>query len=93
MATLEERTGRLTGRCVQGDCSGAEKVRRIKERFDLRQYSLLYAYGDTPDDREMLELAHRKYYRGKEVSSWDEAAEALMEQAVRREYDRLSSKR
>ena len=26
------------------------------------------------------------------AKSWDEAAEALMEQAVRREYDRLSSK-
>jgi HAD superfamily hydrolase (TIGR01490 family) len=73
--TLEERAGRLTGRCVDGDCSGAEKVRRIRNRFDLSRYTLVYAYGDTPDDREMLELAHRKYYRGKEVSSWDEVTE------------------
>src|SRR3982074_1150699 len=28
--TLEERLGRLTGRCAEGDCSGAEKVRRIR---------------------------------------------------------------
>jgi HAD superfamily hydrolase (TIGR01490 family) len=73
--TLEERAGRLTGRCVDGDCSGAEKVRRIRERFDLSRYTVLYAYGDTPDDREMLELAHRKYYREKEVSNWDEVTE------------------
>jgi HAD superfamily hydrolase (TIGR01490 family) len=73
--TLEERAGRLTGRCVHGDCSGVEKVRRIKERCNLRQYRLVYAYGDTPDDREMLELAHRKFYRGKEVSSWDDVTE------------------
>jgi HAD superfamily hydrolase (TIGR01490 family) len=73
--TLEERAGRLTGRCIDGDCSGTEKVRRIKQRFDLSRYTLLYAYGDTPADREMLELAHRKYYRGKEVSSWDEVTE------------------
>lgn len=73
--TLEERAGRLTGRCVGGDCSGSEKVRRIRERFDLTRYTLLYAYGDTPDDRDMLELAQRKYYRGKEVSSWDEVSE------------------
>ena len=73
--TLEERAGRLTGKCIGGDCSGAKKVRRIRERFDLSRYSLVYAYGDTPDDREMLELAHRKYYRWKEVSSWDEATE------------------
>lgn len=73
--TLEERAGRLTGRCVDGDCSGAEKVRRIRTRFDLSRYTVVYAYGDTLDDREMLELAHRKYYRGKEVSSWDEVTE------------------
>jgi phosphatidylglycerophosphatase C len=73
--TLEERAGRLTGRCVDGDCCGAEKARRIRNRFDLSRYTLVYAYGDTPDDREMLELAHRKYYRGKEVSSWDEVTE------------------
>jgi HAD superfamily hydrolase (TIGR01490 family) len=73
--TLEERAGRLTGRCVHGDCSGVEKVRRIKERCNLGQYSLVYAYGDTPDDREMLELAHRKFYRGKEVTSWDDVME------------------
>jgi len=35
----------------------------------------VYAYGDTPDDREMLELAHKKYYRWHEVSSWDEVKE------------------
>ena len=73
--TLEERAGRLTGRCVGGDCSGAEKERRVRERFDLSRYSLVYAYGDTPDDREMLELAQRKFYRWKEVSSWDEVME------------------
>jgi HAD superfamily phosphoserine phosphatase-like hydrolase len=73
--TLEEQAGRLTGRCVDGDCSGAEKARRIRERFDLSQYAVVYAYGDTPDDREMLELAHRKYYRGQEVSSLDEVTD------------------
>jgi phosphatidylglycerophosphatase C len=69
--TLEERAGRLTGRCVRGDCSGAEKARRIKERFDLNQYTLVYAYGDSAEDREMLELAHRQYYRGAVISSND----------------------
>ena len=73
--TLEERDGRLTGRCIDGDCSGGEKVRRIKQRFDLGRYELIYAYGDTPADRGMLELAHRKFYRGKEVSGWDDVTE------------------
>lgn len=70
--TLEERNGRLTGRCAGGDCTGAEKVRRIRERLDLGRYDTIYAYGDTAEDREMLELAQRKFYRWTEISSWDQ---------------------
>jgi HAD superfamily hydrolase (TIGR01490 family) len=69
---LEERDGRLTGRYVDGDCSGAEKVRRVRQRYDLSRYDLVYAYGDSGEDRELLELAHRKSYRWAEISSWDE---------------------
>jgi HAD superfamily hydrolase (TIGR01490 family) len=60
---LEERNGTLTGRYVRGECSGAEKVRRIRERYDLARFPVIYAYGDTDEDREMLDLAHEKYYR------------------------------
>jgi phosphatidylglycerophosphatase C len=70
---LEERNGRLTGKYRHGDCSGPAKVRRILERYDLSRYAVVYAYGDTNDDREMLELAHRKFYRWREVSAWSEA--------------------
>jgi len=70
--TLEERGGRLTGNYVDGDCTGAEKVRRIRQRYELAQYALVYAYGDSREDRDMLELAHKKYYRWGEISSWDE---------------------
>ena len=72
--TLEERDGRLTGRCAGGDCAGLEKVRRIRQRFDLDRYETVYAYGDSAEDREMLELAQRKYYRWREISSWDEVS-------------------
>ena len=64
---LDVRNGRLTGRYRQGDCSGQAKVRRIREQYDLSQYSVIYAYGDTSEDREMLELAHRRYCRWAEV--------------------------
>jgi phosphatidylglycerophosphatase C len=60
---LEERQGKLTGRYTSGDCTGPEKVRRIRERYDLAQFAHIYAYGDSEDDREMLELAHEKYFR------------------------------
>ena len=68
--TLEERNGRLTGRYARGDCSGAEKARRIRERYELDRYSMIYAYGDSGEDRQMLDLAHKKYYRGIEISDW-----------------------
>jgi HAD superfamily hydrolase (TIGR01490 family) len=70
--TLEERRGRLTGRYVHGDCCGAEKALRILQRYELDRYSHVYAYGDSGEDREMLDLAHRKYYRWKEIASWSE---------------------
>jgi HAD superfamily hydrolase (TIGR01490 family) len=64
---LEEKQGKLTGRYASGDCTGAEKVRRIRERYDLSQFARIYAYGDSEDDREMLALAHEKYYRWKRL--------------------------
>lgn len=67
---LEERAGRFTGRYVDGDCAGAEKARRIRDRFDLSQYVTVYAYGDSGEDREMLECAHEKFYRWKPILSW-----------------------
>jgi HAD superfamily hydrolase (TIGR01490 family) len=71
---LDDREGRLTGRLVEGDCVGGEKARRIRERYDLTRYPVVYAYGDTPDDREMLDLAHKKYYRWREIDSWEGVA-------------------
>lgn len=70
---LEERDGRLTGRYRHGDCSGPAKVRSIRERYDVSRYPLVYAYGDTSDDRAMLELAHRKFYRWREIQERSEA--------------------
>lgn len=64
---LEARDGRLTGRYVRGDCCGEEKARRILERYRLADYATVHAYGDTEDDREMLELAHRQSFRWQEV--------------------------
>jgi phosphatidylglycerophosphatase C len=71
---LEERNGRLTGRYRQGDCSGRAKVQRILAEYDVTRFPIIYAYGDTLEDREMLELAHRRYYRWQEIHEWREAA-------------------
>lgn len=68
---LEVREGRITGRFLTKNCSGREKVRRIKEQYDLSQFDRIYAYGDNPADRPMLELAHERYYRWQRISPID----------------------
>ncbi len=60
---LEVRDGRLTGRFASKNCYGMEKVNRVKERYNLSNFSLIHAYGDSRGDKEMLELASVKHYR------------------------------
>ena len=67
-SSLERSGGRFTGRYAGFQCVGAEKVRRVREHFDLAQFAEIYAYGDTPDDRELLALAHRKFHLGIEIT-------------------------
>jgi HAD superfamily hydrolase (TIGR01490 family) len=65
---LESASGTLTGKYRGGDCTGPEKARRVRERFDLSRYSVVYAYGDTEEDRELLDLASKRYLRWCEIS-------------------------
>ena len=58
---MEVRDGLLTGKFLGDNCTGAEKVRRIKEAYDLQEYTALYAYGDSAGDREMLSLANFQF--------------------------------
>lgn len=64
---LESNAGTLTGKYRGGDCTGSEKARRVRERFDLSRYPVVYAYGDTEEDRELLDLAHKRYLCWREV--------------------------
>jgi phosphoserine phosphatase len=65
---LEARGGILTGRYRHGDCTGKEKARRVRERYDVRAYEVVYAYGDTKEDEAMLALAQRRFFRWREQS-------------------------
>jgi HAD superfamily hydrolase (TIGR01490 family) len=60
---LEVKDGKLTGKIDGQNCSGKEKVKQIKERFTLSDYKKIYAYGDSPEDLYMLELANEKNYK------------------------------
>jgi HAD superfamily hydrolase (TIGR01490 family) len=64
---LQLSGGVLTGRYIHGDCCAEEKARRIQSAFILSDYSTIYAYGDSEEDREMLELANRRYFRWHEI--------------------------
>jgi phosphatidylglycerophosphatase C len=66
---LESRRGVLTGSYLGGDCTGAEKARRVRARYDLARYPVIYAYGDTHEDRELLGLASKRYFRWREVGA------------------------
>jgi HAD superfamily hydrolase (TIGR01490 family) len=66
---LESRDGRLTGRYSGRDCVSAEKSRRVRERFCLEAFDQVYAYGDTHEDLDLLELADRRWYRWQELGT------------------------
>ena len=54
---LETRDGVLTGRYLGEQCVGPEKERRVRAAYALADYPVIYAYGDTRDDFDLLRLA------------------------------------
>ncbi len=67
-SALQQRDGRLTGRYEGAQCVGAEKARRVRAHYDLGRFAAVHAYGDTPEDRELLALAAHRHYRGEPVA-------------------------
>lgn len=55
--------GLITGQLQGKNCWGAEKVRRLIEKFGPRAGYQLYAYGDSRGDKELLECADFGFYR------------------------------
>lgn len=58
---------KLTGRIKGKNCNGPEKVKRIKEKYNIEEASEIYAYGDTRFDMEMLNIADVKYLRWRKI--------------------------
>jgi HAD superfamily phosphoserine phosphatase-like hydrolase len=59
---LEARAGVMTGGYVGADCCGPEKRRRVLAHYDLSAYEVVYAYGDTAEDEDLLSLAERRFF-------------------------------
>lgn len=67
-SALEQRGGRFTGRYRGLQCVKDEKARLVRKHFPLSNFARVFAYGDTPEDRELLAMAHEAYYRWQPVS-------------------------
>ncbi len=62
-SVLEEKNGLITGKLQGANCHGEEKVKRIKEMFNLGDYENIFCYGDTSGDKPMLALATQAHYK------------------------------
>ncbi len=60
---LQVKENTLTGKITGKNCHGREKVNRIHEHYQLPDYSIVYAYGDSSGDKPMLQLAHTAFYK------------------------------
>jgi phosphatidylglycerophosphatase C len=61
---LEFLNGRFSGRLATPNCWGPEKTRRLQQWFGDERPQVLYGYGDSRGDREMLALADHAWLRG-----------------------------
>ncbi len=68
-SALEQRGGRFTGRYRGLQCVRSEKARLVQKHFPLSRFSRVFAYGDTPEDHELLAMAHEPYYRWQPASA------------------------
>lgn len=64
LATLIEVSpdGIVTGRFLSPNCYGAQKVARLLEAYPERPSYILYAYGDSTGDRDLLAFADKPYF-------------------------------
>ena len=60
---LEVIDGKITGKIQGRNCHGEEKVKRIKQSFNLSEYETIYCFGDTKGDKPMLKLATHAVYK------------------------------
>ncbi len=55
--------GVIVGKFANANCHGQEKVNRIKAHLSLDDYELIYAYGDSSGDKQMLAIADKPFYK------------------------------
>lgn len=58
-----DNKGKATGRLIGENCWGPEKSRRLEELLGPRENYLLYVYGDSRGDKDILSMADYGFYR------------------------------
>ena len=53
----------FTGKLATPNCSGQEKVKRVKDSIPLENYQTIYAYGNSGGDKPMLNMADKSFYK------------------------------
>ncbi len=60
---MEFNDNRATGKLKGNNCKGKEKAIRLKQAFNLLDYSYIYAYGNSKSDRHYYELANEFHHK------------------------------
>ncbi len=63
----EVKNSLITGKIKGQNCHGIEKAKQIRVKYNLEEYSSVYAYGDSPADVHMLSLASYKWMKWKQI--------------------------
>lgn len=60
---IEIQKNKLTGKFLTENCYGPEKIKRLLEFYPKRSNYILYAYGDSKGDKELLKFADLAFYK------------------------------
>ena len=52
----------FSGKFATRNCNGKQKAIRIKEKYDLKSFDKIIAYGNSKGDQAMFDLAHEFYW-------------------------------
>ncbi len=59
----EVREEKLTGAFASPNCYAQEKIRRIQEKYNLKNFQYIYAYGDSRGDLPLKTIANEFHYK------------------------------
>ena len=60
---LEVKSEKITGKLEGNNSNGPEKVSRILLAYDPAEFDVIYCYGDTEGDKDMLAIAHKPAFK------------------------------